>query len=196
MGQPARGKEQSGRSHFLLKPPAPRTYFANLDVGAMAMVQLANLEAVYTKADTPVTLQKWLSETLELTRISDMVGYVEKEQYEREWRELVMGAFPIVAAQEAQEAEAASEGRLARPAQAAVAAFTDQQQRLLVSRMRTTYKVALGVEQAEEDDQKAAKQDAAQKAEDKLGGHAWMATGRIYEVRTKIPQQSCAIISG
>ena len=73
----------------------------------MAIVK--NLNDVFEKAETPDELKIWLWQ-LDIKNISDLVGYVEKEFYEREWRDLVHGAFPVVVAQEAQAAVGAVEG--------------------------------------------------------------------------------------
>ena len=141
----------------------PRTvHFEHCFVFAMAAETLANLTAVFEKADTPQELRHYLQDTLELARISDLVGYVERETYEREWKELIVGAFPIVQAREAVEARAATEDQRGHEASPAVPGFTAQQQRLLISRMRSTYKVAMGVEREEEETQKTAKEDAYQ----------------------------------
>ena len=123
----------------------------------MALETIAMLEAVFEKADTPVNLRQWLQEVLEIKRIADLVSYVQKSHYESEWLDLVHGAFPVVAAQEAQEAIPAVEGTAAHPARLAVEGFSIGKQRILVSRMHQTYKVALGVEQEQEEDVKAAK---------------------------------------
>ena len=117
------------------------------------------MQAVFEKADTPDNLKQWLQEVLEIGRIADLVSYVQKSSYESEWLDLVRGAFPVVEAREAQEATPASEGVAAQPAQPAVEGFSEHKQRMLVSRMRQTYKVALSVEQEQEEDVKAAKQD-------------------------------------
>ena len=133
-----------------------------IEFGIMALEILSTLEAVFEKADTPMDLRHWLQDILGIVSIPDLLGYVQKDQYEREWRDLVHGAFPIVLAQEAREATEATEGSPAQPARLAVEAFDDKRQRILVSRMRSTYKVALGVDQAAEESLKATKQDTYQ----------------------------------
>ena len=85
----------------------------------MAVERIVNLTNVFEKADTPDKLRSWLCDTLEITSISDLLGYVEKGSYEREWRDLITGAFPIVASQEAQGAVEATEGHPAQPARPA-----------------------------------------------------------------------------
>ena len=128
----------------------------------MALEKLVTLEAVFNKADTPAPLKYWLQTTLEITRISDLVDYVEKGEYAKEWRDLVIGAFPVRPEQAAQDAVPAAGDTAAIPAVPAVEGFSEGKQRILVSRMRTAYKVALGVEQEEAEDNKAAKQVAYQ----------------------------------
>ena len=128
----------------------------------MALEKLVTLEEVFNKADTPTLLKDWLQTTLEITRISDLVDYVDKDEYANEWRDLVIGAFPVRPEQEAQDAIPAAGDTPATPAVPAVEGFSVGKQRILVSRMRTTYKVALGVEQEEAEDKKAAKQVAYQ----------------------------------
>ena len=68
----------------------------------------------------------------------------------------------MVPAQEAREATPAQDDVAVRPAVPAIEGFPEGKQRILVSRMRTTYKVALGVEQEEKEDTRAAKQVAYQ----------------------------------
>ena len=126
------------------------------------METLTTLQAVFEKAGTPQDLQIYLTDTLKLASISDLVGYTEREHYEREWRELIVGVFPVVAAREARAAVPASEGVAAQLGEPAVSGFTAAEQRLLVSRMRTTYRIAMGAEHDEEEEKKAAKQDAYQ----------------------------------
>ena len=128
----------------------------------MALETITTLEAVFDKADTPANLRQWLQEVLEVKRIADLVSYVQESHYESGWLDLVRGAFPVVEAREAQEATEAAEGVAAQPARPAVEGLTEHKQRILVSRMRQTYKVALGVEQEKEEDVKAAKQDTYQ----------------------------------
>ena len=67
--------------------------------------------------------------------------------YEEEWGTIVSGAFPVQAAREAAEG---------RPA---VAAFTISEQRLLVSKTRTAYRLALAAEQDASDTKAQAKAD-------------------------------------
>ena len=123
---------------------------------------MIDLAVVFEKAETPDVLREWISETLEIVSVGDLLGYVEKGHYEREWRDLIVGAFPVVLPQVAVNAILAAEGQEAQPMRPATQGFSDGKQRLLISRMRTTYKMALGVEQADEEDVKAAKMDVLQ----------------------------------
>ena len=70
-----------------------------------------------------------------------------------------MGAFPVKAAMAAQPAVEAKEGSAAQPARDAVAAFTTHQQRSWVSRVRTAYRLALGMEKEAEEDKASAKRE-------------------------------------
>ena len=127
---------------------------------AMAAEPLVNLEAVFERAETPIELCTFIKSTLKLKTISDMVSYVERKDYEREWKDILMGAFPVVPASAAVAAVAATADAPARDAVPEVEAFTVVDQRFLISRMRTTYRVAMGVENDEEEDKKNAKRDA------------------------------------
>ena len=128
----------------------------------MALETVTTLQAVFEKADTPANLKHWLLEVLEIKRIADLVSYVQKSTYEKEWLDMVCGAFPVVEAREARQATEATEGVAAQPARPAVEGLSEHKQRILVARMRQTYKIALGVEQAQEDDVKKAKEDTYQ----------------------------------
>ena len=146
-------------SHFYSSLP-PR--HSSSSSAAMALEKITTLDAVFDKADTPANLKQWLQEVLEITRIADLVSYVQKSSYESEWLDLVRGAFPVVEAREAQEATEATEAAAARPARPAREGLSEHKQRILVARMRQTYKVALGVEQEQEEDVKKAKEDTYQ----------------------------------
>ena len=143
---------------FRFKPSHPFTTFFIIELFvAMALEMLRTLDAVFDKADTPDSLRTWLTQTLEMKRISDLVDYVDSLS---EWRNLVVGAFPVVPLQAAQDAVPAQDDVAARPARPAIEGFPEGKQRILIGRMRTTYKVALGVEQDEKETSRAAKQVA------------------------------------
>ena len=126
----------------------------------MAAAQtLLTLQGLLDRAETPDVLQKFLKDDLKLHKISDLISYVAKSTFEEEWKEIVAGAFPIRAPRAAAAAVPASDGV---PAQAAVIedpGFSMVDQRLLISRMRTTHRIALTVEDDEAEDKAAARKD-------------------------------------
>ena len=97
---------------------------------------------------------------LQIENIADLIGYVEQEHFEREWREIIEGRFPVVAPVPFQPGIEAAEGVAARPAVEAVAGFESSAQRILVSRMRSTYRKALGAEKDEMENKALAKKEA------------------------------------
>ena len=124
----------------------------------MSVTKASLLQNVFTEADTPQELQRFLTSTLDINSVGEFVEYVVRDNYQEEWRNVVTGAFPLRAA------VAAAEATEHAPAVLAVTAFTDISQRKLVAKMRLTYKVALGAEREEEDTKKKARED--QVAED------------------------------
>ena len=92
---------------------------------------------VYEKAETPVEMQTFISSVLGLQKLQDFLAYVVRKDYETEWKGIVEGAFPP------REAKAAGEGV------DAVEGFNTNDLRFLVSKMRTTYRIAM--ETQEED---------------------------------------------
>ena len=122
----------------------------------MALGYMGTLAAVFDEADTPDALKHWLQSTVGIRRVSDLVDYVHKDQYDKEWRSLVMGAFPVMTDQTKRDAVPAAGDTPATAAAPAVEGFPERKQRMLVSRMRTTYRVALGMERKQAEDTKAA----------------------------------------
>ena len=124
----------------------------------MASAPCRSLKEVYEQANTPTVLIEFMKE-IHIESIADLVGYVEKEHFERELRELVEGKFPVRPPVDARAAVEASEGVAASPAVQADPGFDRGQQRILVSRMRSTYRKACGVEKDEEDDKEARRKE-------------------------------------
>ena len=125
----------------------------------MAAEGCRNLKDIYEQSGTPAVLVDFLNE-LHIETVADLIGYVEKEHFEKEWRELTEGKFPVKLPTEAQAAIEAAEGVDAWPAVLAHPGFDKGQQRILVSRMRSTYRKAMGVEKDEEDDKAGANKEA------------------------------------
>ena len=117
------------------------------------------LQQLFDKAETPVELQTYLITDLQLKKVSDLVSYVAKSTFEEEWKEIVVGAFPVRAARAASDAVMASGDVPGRETVVADPGFSVAQQRLLVSRMRTTHRCALTVEEDAAEDKAAAKKD-------------------------------------
>ena len=114
---------------------------------------------IFTKANTPEVLRDFILGDLQLEAIADLIGYVAQGSYETEWRDIIVGAFPVRVAVEAQAAVPAAEGVPARPQIPATPGFLDRDQRLLISRMRTTHRMALDVEKEDAEDRATAKKD-------------------------------------
>ena len=94
-----------------------------------------------------------------LNNVSDLISYVAKNTYEEEWKDIVAGAFPIRAPRAAVAAVPATESAPAQAAVNADAGFTIAEQRLLISRMRTTHRIALTVEEDAAEDKAAARKE-------------------------------------
>lgn len=124
----------------------------------MAAAPCRNLKEVYEQSNTPQILVDFLKE-LHIESVADLIGYVEKEHFEAELRELIEGKFPVRPPVEARAAVAASDGIAASPAGLADPGFDRGQQRILISRMRSTYRKACGVEKDEEDDKEARRKE-------------------------------------
>ena len=80
----------------------------------MASAPCRSLKEVYEQANTPTVLIEFMKE-IHIESIADLVGYVEKEHFERELRELVEGKFPVRPPVDTRAAFEASEGLM--PAQ-------------------------------------------------------------------------------
>ena len=117
------------------------------------------MQQIFEKADVQQDLQDHIFNALGLQTVADMVSYVEKATYESEWKDIVCAAFPVRLEVAAQAAVEASDERAARPAVAAVAAFSMHQQRLYVGRIRTAHRLSLGMEKEEEEDKASAKKE-------------------------------------
>ena len=117
------------------------------------------LQGLLDKAETPEVLQHFLREDLKLRNVSDLISYVAKNSFEEEWKEIVAGAFPVRAPRTAVSAVAASDGVPARAAVAEDPGFTVVDQRLLISRMRSTHRLALTVEEDAAEDKAAARKE-------------------------------------
>ena len=125
----------------------------------MAGVKPTTLNDIFDKANTPKVLRDFILTDLQLDSIADLIGYVAQSSYETEWKDIIVGAFPVRAATESKEAVLAAEGVLAQPAVEASPGFLDRDQRLLISRMRTTHRMALDVEKEDAEDKAAAKKE-------------------------------------
>ena len=93
---------------------------------------------VFEKAETPEVLQIYITRTLKVANVQEFIGYVIRRDYEAEWKGIVEGAFPL------REAKAAGEGSEAADA------FTVKDQRIMISKIRTTYRIAMGAEEEDE----------------------------------------------
>ena len=103
--------------------------FFDSDMARAAAV--TTMTDVYDKAETPVQMQTFISSVLGLDRLQDFLSYVARKDYETEWKAIVEGAFPVTPAREAGEGVDA------------VVAFTLQDQRFVIAKMRTTYRIAM-----------------------------------------------------
>ena len=122
----------------------------------MALGYMGTLAALLDEADRPDALKHWLLSTLGIRHVSDLVDYVHKDQYKEEWRSLVRRAFPVTTDQAKQKAIPAAGDTPATAAIPAVQLFPGSEQQMLVSCMLATYKVALGMQQKQAEDDKAA----------------------------------------
>ena len=148
------------RSHFCFQPSFDFIGSVNL-VGVMALTRESSLtlQGLLDKAETPEVLQRFLREDLKLNNVSDLISYIAKNTYEGEWKDIVAGAFPIRAPRAAVAAVPATESAPAQAAVNADAGFTIAEQRLLISRMRTTHHIALTVEEDAAEDKAAARKE-------------------------------------
>ena len=92
---------------------------------------LTTMAEVYDKAETPVEMQTFIGTVLGLQKVQDFLSYVARKDYEAEWKAIVEGAFPVTPARDAGEGVDA------------VVAFTLQDQRFVIAKMRTTYRIAM-----------------------------------------------------
>ena len=97
----------------------------------MARAAALTMTEVYEKAETPLEMITFIGNVLGLQKVQDFLSYVARKDYEAEWKAIVEGAFPITAAAEATESTAA------------VVAFTTHDQRFVIAKMRTTYRMAM-----------------------------------------------------
>ena len=134
----------------------PKPGFPAADMAVMKPTTLAN---IFDKADTTEMLRDFILNDLKIISIADLIGYVAQDSYESEWKDIIAGAFPVRPAIVAKDAVAGAEGRVAQPAVEASPGFLIQDQRLLISRMRTTHRMALGVEKEDAEDKAAAKKE-------------------------------------
>ena len=80
----------------------------------MASAPCRTLKEVYEQASTPPALIEFMKE-IHIESIADLVGYVEKEHFEKELRELVEGKFLGRPPVEARAAVEASDGGRCQP---------------------------------------------------------------------------------
>ena len=103
--------------------------FFIFDMARAAVV--TTMADVYEKAETPLEMQTFISSVLGLQKLQDFLAYVVRKDYETEWKAIVEGAFPVTPAREAGEGTEA------------VVAFTQNDQRFVIAKMRTTYRIAM-----------------------------------------------------
>ena len=96
------------------------------------------LQSIFEQAETPAELQHFVTTVLDISTVADLIEYVLRASYQEEWKDIITGALPV------REAVSARDATEESPAVAAVRAFTAIEQKKLIAKMRTTYKVALG----------------------------------------------------
>ena len=98
---------------------------------------LQQLIDIWTEANVPDDLQRYLGLTCSITSIKNFLDYVVREDFQTEWKDIVMSVFPVTTE------------------------FTMEAQRMYVSKLRGSYRIALEME-----DQIAEKKSKKEKDKD------------------------------
>ena len=87
-----------------------------------------SLGQVFEKAEVPQPLATYITDTCMVTTVDDFLSYVVRGKFEEELKDVVVERFPVVEAAEN------------------VTAFTIQQQRLYITKLRAAYRLAVEAE--------------------------------------------------